>query len=153
MNEIEHFFDMEIKRAEDCINHSEDVACFNGVAVGVALAKELNRNHILFCLHAEESLKSAMDKQNCQINEMQAHIDCLKAELEEVQMNKQELPLEPIDVATMLIKATVTYKTNPFQKAFNEGCPDEYAADRYSKADLKEIAKHLLVYCKNAEDI
>ena len=53
MNEIEHFFDMEIKRAEDCINHSEDVACFNGVAVGVALAKELNRNHILFCLHAE----------------------------------------------------------------------------------------------------
>lgn len=100
-----------------------------------------------------ENLNNGIKTNNCKISEMRSHIDCLKAELAEVQMNKQELPLMPIDVASMLIKATVTCKTNPFQKIFNEGCPDEYAADRYSKADLKEIAKHLLVYCKNAEDI
>lgn len=38
------------------------------------------------------------------ITEMQSHIDCLKTELAEVQMNKSELPLDPIDVAAMLIK-------------------------------------------------
>lgn len=151
MNEIEHFFDMEIKRAEDCINHSEDVSCFNGVAVGVALAKELNQNHILFCLNAEKSLKSTMDKQDCEISEMQSRIDCLKAELAETQMNKQELPIEPIEVAAMLIKATITRQTTQIQKAFNKNCPDEYEADRYSNEDLRQIADHLLVYCNHAE--
>lgn len=90
-------------------------------------------------------------KLECQIKEMQSHIDCLKAELAEAQMNKQELPLEPIDVATMLIKATVTCKSSPFQKAFNANCPDEYEEDRYSDEDLKQIAEHLLVYCNHAE--
>lgn len=45
-----------------------------------------------------------------QIREMQSHIDCLKAELAEIQMNKQELPEEPIKVAEMLISATYIYE-------------------------------------------
>ena len=72
-------------------------------------------------------------KLECQIKEMQSHIDCLKAELAEVQKNKQELPLEPIKVAEMLIYAT------------GADC------DIYSKSDLKQIAAHLLVYCNNVE--
>lgn len=83
--------------------------------------------------------------------EMQSHIDCLKAELEEVQQNRVDLPLEPIEVAAMLIKATVTRETNSLQKAFNKNCPDEYEDDRYTKEDLRQIAEHLLVYCNNAE--
>ena len=97
------------------------------------------------------SLEHGIDQYKNQIYKMQSHIDCLKAELAEVQMNKQELPLEPIDVASMLIKETVLCKTNPFQKAFNEGCPDEYEADRYSEENLRQIAEHLLVYCNHKE--
>lgn len=168
MNEVEHFFDLEIKRAEGCIAHSEDFECFNGVKVGSKHAKELNQAHIRFCESAKRSLMPTIDKMDKQISEMQSHIDCLKAELEEIQKKNdlyvkitnhgiqfckektKELPLEPVDVAAMLIKATVTCKANSIQKAFN--CPDEYEADRYSKADLKEIAEHLLVYCNNAEE-
>lgn len=96
-------------------------------------------------------LANRCDMKESRIKEMQSNIDCLKAELAEVQMNKQELPLEPIDVASMLIKETVLCKTNPFQKAFNEGCPDEYEADRYSEENLRQIAEHLLVYCNHTE--
>lgn len=100
----------------------------------------------------KNSLQMENVRLKAQISEMQSHIDCLKAALEEVQMNKPELPLEPIEVAAMLIKSTVTHKANPIQKAFNKNCPDEYEADRYSKEDLRQIAEHLLVYCNNAED-
>lgn len=98
-----------------------------------------------------EDLENESYKNNEQKEEMRTHIDCLKAELEEAQMKKQELPLEPIEVATMLIKATVTCKSNPFQRTFNVNCPDEYEADRYADEDLKQIAEHLLVYCNHAE--
>lgn len=98
-----------------------------------------------------EDLENESYKNNEQKEEMQAHIDCLKAELAEIQMNKQELPLEPIEVATMLVKATITRKTTPLQKAFNANLPDEYEADRYSDEDLCQIATHLLVYCNHAE--
>lgn len=96
-------------------------------------------------------LANRCDMKERQIKEMQSHIDCLKAELEEVQQNRVDLPLEPIEVAAMLIKATVTRETNSLQKAFNKNCPDEYEDDRYTKEDLRQIAEHLLVYCNNAE--
>ena len=96
------------------------------------------------------------------ISDMQAHIDCLKAELVEVQCHsdklKQELKMkhnlsaEPIDVASMLIKATSTVRTNYIQKAFNPNALDEYETEKYSKSDLRQIAKHLLAYCKNVEN-
>lgn len=147
MKEIEHFFDMEIKRAEDCIEHSEEVACFNGVEVGMELAEELNRVHIRFCESAKMSLMSTIDKTDKQISEMQSHIDCLKAELEEVQRNKVGLPAEPIKVADLLIHDTCVYE-NKFFKAY---LGDTSAVNRYSKSDLRQIAEHLLVYCNNAE--
>ncbi|MCQ5143397.1 hypothetical protein [Enterocloster bolteae] len=136
-----------------------------------------------------------------QFSEMQAHIDCLKAELQETQFYsdklKQELemkdgtkmfdtlmenssgearellsrhlyenlccvelnqakglilPSEPIDVASMLIKATRTVRTNSIQKAFNPNMSDEYEIDKYSKSDLQQIAEHLLAYCNNNAD-
>lgn len=117
--------------------------------------REMTREELFSeCAKLEMERLVFADKCNAkerQIKEMQSHIDCLKAELAEMQMNKQELPLEPIEVATMLIKATVTCKPNPFQKVFNVNCPDEYEADRYADEDLKQIAEHLLVYCNHAE--
>lgn len=99
------------------------------------------------------------DKVNCyenRIADMQAHIDCLKSELLEVQSHagdgKVELPIEPIDVATTLIRETVTLKASPFQKCCNPNMPDEYEVEKYSKADLHQIAEHLLVYCNNNAD-
>lgn len=96
-----------------------------------------------------EAWKQQIIEKDRKIEEMQAHINCLKAELEEIQMNKSELPLEPIEVATMLIKATLTVKANSIQKAFINS--DEYDTDRYSNEDLRQIAKHLLVHCNQAE--
>lgn len=137
-----------------------------------------------------------------QFSEMQSHIDCLKAELLEVQCHsdklKQELAMkdgtkmfdtlmgnssgearellsrhlyenlccvelnqgeiksvllsEPIDVASMLINATETVKTNSIQRALNPNTPDGYEIEKYSKGDLRQIAEHLLVYCNNGED-
>lgn len=108
---------------------------------------------------AFENAKQERDKL---VSEMQSHIDCLKAELLEVQCHsdklKQELKMkhnlsaEPIDVASMLIKATRTVRTNYIQKAFNPNALDEYETEKYSKSDLRQIAKHLLAYCKNVEN-
>lgn len=101
---------------------------------------------------AFENSKQERDKQ---VSEMMAHIDFLKAELLERQCHydksKQNMLDEPIDVAAMLIKATVTVKTNSIQKAFATNMPDEYEIKRYSERDLRQIAEHLLAYCNNSE--
>lgn len=160
---------------------------------------------ILKALDEVEKYKTAFDnaklKRDKLVSEMQSHIDCLKAELLEVQCHsdklKQELamkdgtkmfdtlmenssgearellsrhlyenlccvelnqanglilPSEPIDVASMLIKDTLTVKTNPIKKVLAQNIPDEYETEKYSKSDLRQIAKHLLAYCKNVEN-
>ncbi len=92
-------------------------------------------------------LANRCDMKERQIKEMQSHIDCLKAELEEVQRNKVGLPAEPIKVADLLIHDICVYE-NKFFKAY---LGDTSAVNRYSKSDLRQIAEHLLVYCNNAE--
>lgn len=97
------------------------------------------------CAKLERECLALSDKckaKECQIKEMQSHIDCLKAELAEIQMNKQELPEEPIRVAEMLISTTGTY-TDWFGK--------EQDYNIYDKPELRQIAEHLLVYCNHAE--
>lgn len=95
------------------------------------------------------------EKEKCeQIERMQSHIDCLKTELEETQMNKPELPEEPIKVAEMLISATYTAKKCDVEKAVCRAFgnySDESTYNVYSKADLRQIAEHLMVYCNHAE--
>lgn len=88
--------------------------------------------------------------------DMQAHIDCLKSELLEVQLyagdGKVELPIEPIDVAAMLIRETVTLKASTLKKVFTPNGTDEYEVEMYSKSDLRQIAEHLLVYCNSHKE-
>lgn len=73
-----------------------------------------------------------------------------------VEINQGKLRLEfpevPIDVAAMLIRETVRLKTSPIQKVFNPNVPEEYEIDKYSTKDLKEIAEHLMAYCRNQEN-
>lgn len=119
----------------------------------------------------EEEYKKQIDEMNCQIKEMQHHIDCLKADESELRTRckesardnfdnhlygllnivgeedlhqKFEFPTEPIKVAEMLIYATQK-RTNPFTGK-------EYDGDVYTVSDLRQIAEHLLVYCNNTED-
>lgn len=112
-----------------------------------------------------------INENNCQIEEMQHHIDCLEADKNELRSRckgsardnfdnhlygllnivgaeelckKQELPPEPIKVAEMLIYANYSYK-DKIDGMLHRG-------RLYSKSDLRQIAEHLLVYCNNTED-
>lgn len=108
----------------------------------------------------KKAFNNAKQERDKQVSEMMAHIDCLKAELLEVQCHsdklkqelKHNLSAEPIDVASMLIKATRTVKTNPIKKVLAQNIPDEYETEKYSKSDLRQIAEHLLAYCNNSEN-
>lgn len=126
-----------------------------------------------------KKLKSEIDEKNCQIAEMQHHIDCLEADKSELRTRCKEsatdsfdkhlygllnivgredlethavdLPTEPIKVAEMLIDAIGTYKTNNMERAFGAGDTGIY--EIYSVSNLRQIAEHLLVYCNaNSEE-
>ena len=107
----------------------------------------------LICGLADDISRESEEKEEKykkQIEEMQHHIDSLKADLEEAQDNKIELPHDPIKVAEMIIYATETYETSSLAKRFGAGDTATYKL--YSNADLRQIAEHLLVYCNNSED-
>lgn len=77
-------------------------------------------------------------------------IDRLKYEIEKLNRENEELkvenalPSEPIEVAYMLISAATKYKSSA-PKVF--GLPSvRYRI--YKVSDLKQIAKHLLLFCK-----
>lgn len=57
---------------------------------------------------------------------------------------------QPIRIAEMLIGASYECEANEIQKAF--GCPEKYNKPIYDTGDLKEIAEHLLAFCKNGDD-
>lgn len=102
-------------------------------------------------------LANRCDMKERQIKEMQSHIDCLKAELEEVQMRKADFPTEPIKVADMLIDKFTSVSGDYVRAAIKNNYPvDDTAFCDMRKREirlLRQIAEHLLVYCKNAEDI
>lgn len=132
MNEVEHFFDAEIDRAEKRIADGNTMF-FNEVLVGTIIGKELNEKHISFCERAKSELEMAVDKRNSKIEEMA-----------EALRKSRELPTEPIKVSEMLIYAT--------QKCTQPFTGKEYDGDMYSVSDLRQIAEHLLVYCNSNDD-
>lgn len=68
------------------------------------------------------------------------------------QMNKSELPIEPIDVASMLINAMYTRKKgDAIHKAFGNNS-ETITENIYSVNDLKEIAEHLLAAKEVADE-
>ena len=57
------------------------------------------------------------------------------------------LPSEPVSVANMLINAKEEYEPTSLEKALCSNIKP--LVDKYSINDLKQIAEHLLVYCKH----
>lgn len=72
--------------------------------------------------------------------------------------NKDSLPKSPIDVASMLINATVTNEL-PTEKIPLSSLLEQktWEIPKYNILQLEEIAKHLLLYCetkrKGREDV
>lgn len=71
-------------------------------------------------------------------------------------MNKEKgiyelLPPEPIDVASMLIKATIVTDAPAFPALSPMLKGKLVAIPKYDPVQLQEIAEHLLVYC-NAQE-
>ena len=136
----------ECKRDDGGINMSE--------AVREMTREELIAERDKYRAEADRQYRNKC-KLECQIKEMQSHIDCLKAELIEVQHNKQELPEEPIKIADLLIDKHIEYEKE-FDRCFNienagklfVGSPiEEFRQIQIGK--LKQIAEHLLVYCNH----
>lgn len=70
-----------------------------------------------------------------------------------VKKNQEDvsLPDEPIDVASMLINATITVEPSKFGSLspLHDKEPQTFA--KYDTNQLREIAEHLLVYCDAQE--
>lgn len=96
-----------------------------------------------------EELKALQEKIDNLEKENEYLRERLKQE-QETMKNMVELPIAPIECATMLINSYFEYETSMVQKAFGAG--DKAFAERYSPSELKQIAQHLLVYCEHAED-
>lgn len=117
---------------------------------------ELERKKTISDMQAENSGLRCKIKEQCylirsqgdQINELEQHIDRLKAELLEYRGDSKGLPSEPIKVADMLISATIVLENKSFKSILG----DTSIVSKYSKSDLCQIAKHLFVYCNNSED-
>lgn len=119
--------------------------------------REMTREELFSeCAKLERECLVLSDKckmKESQIKEMQSHMDCLKAELAEIQMNKQEPAGGSFEIKIYALEI-------PIQKAFVliRDTQDKYQEvygmnDGFSMAisDLKQIAEHLLVYCNHAE--
>lgn len=155
MTEIEHFFDMEIIRAEDCVT-KDWVECFNGVEVGSELAKKLNVSHVKFCKNAKKSLGRWINDMESKEAEMQSAIDCLKNELRAVKSENEKLLAENVkdteinvDIFDIPIQKTfrlIIETQDIYQKYY--GCSDGFDM---ALSDLRQIAEHLLIYCNSQE--
>ena len=110
------------------------------------LCKNLEKNSLQI---ENARLKAEVDSQICKIEEMQSHIDCLKAELNEVQTQEVDLPAEPIKVADMKINKGREVLDFTIIGEINTR---NIVISKYSVSDLREIAEHLLAYCNNNEE-
>lgn len=152
------FFTIEIRRC-GMKNSIDEISGMKEVLFAKSLKEELESAGVELTIFESVvdnyGLRVALDfskrdrEKNEQLKEMQSHIDCLQAELQEVQSKNVDLPTEPIKVADMLINASSEHDSNSLQKAFGAG--DKVSYDVYSVSDLRQIAEHLLVYCNNAE--
>ena len=112
-----------------------------------------------------EKLKCELDKTYNQLMEVEKESQERIAELEsELEVkdnllkikngllnNNDDFPIDPIEVAQMLINSTYEYESSNLEKALYK-CGDTRTTERYSVDDLEQIAEHLLVYCKHNKE-
>lgn len=88
----------------------------------------------------KKQLQSSKDKQIELLN----RCDELEKQLETM----ESLPVEPIEVAKLLINSEYEYETSEIQRRLlNKG--DTEICERYTIDELEQIAEHLLIYCKH----
>ena len=78
----------------------------------------------------------------------EASYSLIKELSEHINRQNLELPLEPIEVAKILINATYEYETSDIQRKLLN-MPDTSVCERYNIDELEQIAEYLLIYCKH----
>lgn len=127
------------------------------------------------CLELKEEIEEISDSNSTQIDKnydvkqenkkLKYDIDSLKKQLQSSKDEKMELlnrcdelekqletmeslPVQPIEVAKLLINSEYEYETSEIQRRFlNKGDTD--TCERYTIDELEQIAGHLLIYCKH----
>jgi hypothetical protein len=89
-------------------------------------------------------LKSSLSQTESQRIELLNRCDELEKQLETM----ESLPVQPIEVAKLLINSEYEYETSEIQRRFlHKGDTD--TCERYNVDELEQIAEHLLIYCKH----
>ena len=96
---------------------------------------EYERENFKF-LELKESISS--------IEAQKAELLCRCDELEKQLETMESLPVEPMEVAKLLIISKYEYET---RRLLNKG--DTETCERYIIDELEQIAEHLLIYCKH----
>lgn len=91
-----------------------------------------------------KKLKSSLSQTESQRIELLNRCDELEKQLETM----ESLPVEPMEVAKLLINSKYEYETSEIQRRLlNKG--DTETCERYTIDELEQIAEHLLIYCKH----
>ena len=95
--------------------------------------------------------KNTIKKLNSKIEILEtARIELLNRcdELEKQLETMESLPVQPIEVAKLLINSEYEYETSEIQRRLlHKGDTD--TCERYNIDELEQIAEHLLIYCKH----
>ena len=147
---------LELKEKIDCLEEEKAEAeriCSN---MKESLSKYVSQYKSVSELLSKEqqengSLKEQIKELECKLEysenkqmELLNRCDELEKQLETM----ESLPVEPIEVAKMLINSTYEYETSEIQRRFL-GKGDTDTCERYNIDELEQIAEHLLIYCKH----
>ena len=147
---------LELKEKIDCLEEEKAEAeriCSN---MEESLSKYVSQYKSVSELLSKEQQENGSLKE--QIKELECELkysenQCMELlnrcdELEKQLETMESLPVQPIEVAKMLINSTYEYETSEIQRRFL-GKGDTDTCERYSIDELEQIAEHLLIYCKH----
>lgn len=132
----------ELEKIRCQTNHINEVlyAVF-GISCAIARNPEDLKSKCQRIVEERDKAVKQIEHDQVKISELINEIDCKRSEI---------MPDEPIMAADRLIHARGMRKTNAIQRAFMDAGQYE-SYNLYSVSDLREIAEHLLAYCKNNE--
>lgn len=147
---------LELKEKIDCLEEEKAEAeriCSN---MKESLSKAVSQYKSVSELLSKEqqengSLKEQIKELECKLEYSEnKQIELLKRcdELEKQLEKMESLPVEPMEVAKLLINSKYEYETSEIQRRLlNKGDTD--ICERYNIDELEQIAEHLLIYCKH----
>ena len=147
---------LELKEKIDCLEEEKAEAeriCSN---MEESLSKYVSQYKSVSELLSKEqqenaSLKEQVKELECKIEYSEnKQIELLNRcdELEKQLETMESLPVQPIEVAKLLINSEYEYETSEIQRRLlHKGDTD--TCERYNIDELEQIAEHLLIYCKH----